>query len=161
MTTTGRKPTAAEVQPEQPTIEERKQKSRIGRDVAESELRRWMSSMKLVISTTGMDAEDRTQLDLNNRRIINAILDGRLVIDQDGVPVYTPRDSVDRSPIRFPRPKGKDLMQSDLFKKNHDVTKAFAIMAATSHESLDRYGEMESTDLYVCLAIAGMYNGGE
>jgi hypothetical protein len=159
--TTARKPTAAEVQPEQPTIEERKQKSRIGRDVAESELRRFMTSMRLVISMKGMDAEDRTQLDLSKRRIINAILDGRLVIDQGGIPIYTPRDSEDKTPIRFPRPKGADFMEADLIKKNHDVTKSFAIMAASSHESIERYGAMESTDLFVCQSIVGLYMGGE
>jgi hypothetical protein len=159
--TTARKPTAAEVQPEQPTIEERKQKPRIGREVAESELRRFMASMRIVISTEGMDAEDRTQLDLNKRRIINAILDGRLEIDKDGVPVYTPRDSEDKSPIRFPRPKGKDLMQSDLLKPNHTVTKSFRIIASATGESDERYRDMELTDVVVCQAIGLLYMGGE
>lgn len=152
-----RKPTAAEVQ-----STERKQKPpRIGLEVAESDLLRFMASMKLLISMEGMDAEDRTQLDLNKRRIINAILDGRLVIDQDGIPIYTPRDSENKEPIRFPRPKGGDFMQSDLIKKNHDVTKAVAIMAASTRESIERYREMESTDFFVCQAIVGLYMGGE
>jgi hypothetical protein len=139
----------------------RRPRTKLGKDVAESDLLRFMASMRLVISMDGMDAEDRTQLELSKRRIINAIVDGRLVIDQDGVPIYTPRDSEDKSQIRFPRPKGADFMQADLIKKNHDITKSFAIMAASTHESVARYAAMESTDLFVCQSIVGLYMGGE
>jgi len=141
--------------------EPRRPRTKLGKDVAESELRRFMSSMRLIFTVKDMDAENRDQFDLNKKRIINALLDGRLVIDQDGVPVYSPRDSDDHDPIKFPRPKGGDFMQADLIKANHNVTKTVKAMAATTHQTMERYQAMESTDFFVCQAIHSLYMAGE
>lgn len=145
--------------------EDKKQKAvpkrKIALEVAESDLLRFMAAMRLNISTDGMDAEDRTQFELNKKRILNALLDGSLLINQDGVPTFTPRDSEDKDPITFPQPKGGDFMQADLIKKNHDITKSYAMMAAASHQPVERYREMLWSDLRVCQAINNLYMGGE
>lgn len=140
---------------------EDKSKRRISPEVAEAEFQRFLDTMDLVFSTEGLDAEDRTQLELQKKRIIRAILDGRLVVDQEGVPVYTPRASEDKDPITFPEPKGGDFMQADLHKKNHDITKSMAILAAATHQPPERYGNMVWSDLKVCQAVHGLYIGGE
>ena len=141
--------------------EPRRSRPKLGQDVAESDLRRFMANMRLNASTEGMDAEDKTQFELNKRRILNALLDGSLVIDQDGVPTFTPRESEDRSSITFPQPKGADFMQADLIKKNREITKSYAMMAASTHQPIERYANMLWCDLWVCQAIVNLYMGGE
>lgn len=141
--------------------EDRGKQRKISRDVAEAEFQRFLDCMRLNFTTEGLDAEDRTQVELHKKRFVNAVMDGRLVVDQKGIPTYTPRDSADKDPITFPQPKGGDFMQADLHKKNHDITKGMAIMAAATHQPLERYRDMEWSDFRVCQAISGLYMGGE
>lgn len=136
------------------------QKPKIGKDVAEADFARFVAAMRLNLSMDGMDAEDRTTLDQQKRRIIDAILAGSLVISEKGVPTFTPQDSENRDPIRFPRPKGADLMAADYVKKGHEIEKSFAIMASATRNPVGRYADMESSDLFVCQAIVNLYMGG-
>lgn len=135
-------------------------KAKIAKEVAEADFGRFVASMRLNLSTEGMDAEDRTQLEQNKRRIIDAALNGSLVFSAEGVPTFTPQDSENREPIVFPQPLGADFMAADFIKKNHDIEKSFSMMAATTHQPLTRFAGMLWSDLRVCQAIANLYMGG-
>jgi len=137
-----------------------KSKTKIAKEVAEADFDRFVAAMRLNLSTEGMEPEDRTQLEQQKRRIIDAALDGSLVMSEKGVPTFTPQDSEDREPIAFPQPKGADFMQADMIRKNHDIEKTYAMMAATTHQKVARYAEMEWSDLRVLQAIANLYMGG-
>lgn len=135
-------------------------KPKIAKEVAESDFDRFVAEMDLDLSTDGMDAEDRTQLEQSKRRIVNAIFAGSLVVDATGIPTFTPRRSEDREPIVFAQPKGADFMQADLIRKNRDIEKSYAIMAASTRQPLSRYATMVWSDLRVCQAIINLYMGG-
>ena len=65
--------------------------SKIAADVAESEFGRFIDSMDLDLNTDGMDDDEKKDLSLQKGRVISAIMNGSLVVNDDGDPVFTPQ----------------------------------------------------------------------
>lgn len=127
-------------------------------EVAEAEFARFCEAMDFDIDPAGMDADDREGFASLKKRIIRAMKNGTLVVDTEGRPVFTPQEGGDA--ITFHEPTGADLMAMDQRKKNADMAKLFAVMAAISKQSSARFSKMKKRDLDVCLAITNLFLGG-
>ncbi len=105
---------------------------KIAKEVAEAEFEKWAEDMDLDHDTDGMDAEDLTAFNKQKNRIVRSIMQGALVFNDDGEAVFTPQHKNAKStdPITFYESDGASLKAMDGKKKNQDMSKTFAVMAA-------------------------------
>lgn len=135
------------------------EKKKAGTEVAEVEFNRFVETMNLDVQDSALNDEDKTSLALNRRRMLLAIEGGSLVIDGNGIPVYTPQRSANCEPITFYEPTGASLMAMDRKKTGADVGKMFTIMADFTKTDEKRFAGLKVSDLNVCMAIATLYLG--
>lgn len=126
--------------------------SKITQEVADAEFNRFVEAMDLDVSPDGMDADDRKGFEKAKRTFVNAVLDGSLVVDEKGQPVFKPKLEGGGA-ITFPEPKGSALMAMDQKKKDHVVAKSFATLAEITGEPQGRFALMPNRDLKVCTSV--------
>lgn len=134
-------------------------RKKVGPAPAELEFNRFVAAMKLDVEEEYLNDEDKAGLQLNRRRMLRAIEDGSLVIDGDGIPIYTPQRSDNTEPITFHEPTGASLMAMDRKKAGADVGKMFSIMADFTRTEQGRFAGLKTSDLNVCMAVATLYLG--
>ncbi len=134
------------------------QESVVAREVAESELERFLEAMDLKERTdpSRLDAEERKNLTETKEDLIRAIMCGRLVINDDGCAVYTPKLGNTKA-ITFGEPSGAELMQMDKVKSGHTIAKQNALLGAMSGEGPQRFAVMKQRDLRVCGALLVLF----
>lgn len=124
---------------------------KISREVAEAELERFLSEMDLQMRTdpSRLDSDDQKKLREVKENVVQSLMSGRLVIDDEGCPVYHPVKG-DPKPIKFNEPGGADLMAMDKFKQTQTIAKQNAILGAMTGEGPQRFANMKQRDLNVC-----------
>lgn len=132
--------------------------SKISPDVAAKELERFFDAMDLDVDPEFMDEDDQKSFDNNHRKLVVAIVEGNLVINEKGEPVYTPKVGNGET-ITFHEPTGASL-QAMRGKKDQDFDKLFGAMADMTHTSVATFSLMKNRDLKVCTAITNFLLGG-
>lgn len=132
------------------------EEEKVALDVAEAEFERFIEKMELDIDPSSMSVEDKASFEKHKRPVIQAIVRGRLVVDEKGQPVYTPVAS-EGSPIVFREVKGSDFMAMDGHKRDHDFAKLYAAMAAQTGQAPKRFANMGKRDLAVCQALSLLF----
>lgn len=127
----------------------------VAEDAALAEFYRFVKAMDIDVDPKGMDDDDRKSFETARRRILRAIELGRLVIDEQGQPLYTPTDGTER--ITFYEPTGASLMAMDQKKRDHNVSKMFATMSDLTRRPITAFSSMKNRDLKVCLAITNLF----
>lgn len=135
------------------------EKKKTGTDVAEVEFQRFVDYMNLDVEDSYLNDEDKAGLATNRHRFIRAVEAGSLVVDEDGIPTYTPQKSDDVTPIVFYEPTGASLMAMDRKKEGADVGKMFTIMADFTKTNQGQFAGLRISDLNVCMAISMLYLG--
>lgn len=126
---------------------------KIVESVAEQEFQRFAEAMDLDVDTGAMNQETLALFERHHRVIVRALMNGSLVIDDKGQPVFTPRAAADKEPIIFAEPKGDSQMAADQKKKDQNVAKLYAQLAAWTGCSMKRFSDMPQRDLKVCEAL--------
>jgi len=128
---------------------------KIAPEAAEAEFVRFAESMDLDVDTGYMDDEDKTQFEKLQRRIVRAICDGSLVVNEKGEAVYTPENesSKHKDAITFHERTGASLMAMDGKKKGHDVSKTYAVMASMCKVPAATFANLAGKDIKVCEAL--------
>ena len=134
---------------------EEKTRPPVAKEVAEEEFERFLEAMDLDFNEDEMDQEDKQEFTKNKGRFIKAVERGRLVVNEKGEPVYSPTDGSD--PITFHEPTGAHFLSSDRKKKNHDVAKMYAVIAATVGDGEARVLALPERDQKVIRAIAILF----
>lgn len=128
---------------------------KVATEVAEHEFVRFCEAMDLDTEPKG-DDEDLRSYNETKRRIVDAICEGRLVVDEDGQPVFTPSDG---GSITFYEPEGSSLLAMDQKKSGHNVGKSFAVLAAMTKQPAMRFSKMKNRDLKICQAVMVLFLG--
>ncbi len=131
------------------------EKNKIAPDFAEAEFNRFGEMMDLDFDKSKMDSEDATSFDKLKNRLVTAIMNGSLIINDDGEAVYTPRNSKSKykEPITFHERTGADLMTMDRGKKNHDMAKTYSIMASMCKVPISTFSGLVGIDGKICEGI--------
>jgi hypothetical protein len=129
--------------------------SKINLEVAEAEFDRFVECMGLLLDTSTMDVEDKTAFDKQKNRIIDAMISGHLVINDDGEAVYTPfrPTSGPKEPITFHERTGASVLAMDGKKKGHDMAKTYAIMAEMCKVHPATFSRLAGPDIKTCEAV--------
>lgn len=130
-------------------------KPKIVPEMAALEFDRWAEEMALDLDTSNMDAEDLTQFDKQRRRLVKAIGDGHLVINENGEAVYTPQNKKTKhtDAITFHERTGSAVMAMDGKKKNYDVAKTYAVMGEMCKVHPNIFATMVGIDGKICEAL--------
>ena len=139
-------------------MSEEKRRATVAEEVAVAEFDRFVEAMDLDVDPKRMDEEDLKSYQAARGRVVDAIIDGHLVIDEEGRPIYTPRKD-NTEPITFYEPTGASLMAMDGKRKGRDVGKMFATLADITRQSEQRFAKMSNRDIKVCLAIVALFLG--
>ena len=126
---------------------------KVALEVAEKEFDRFTNDMDLDVDEKFMDEEDLAAFNKQKRRIITAICNGSLVINDNGEAVYTPQKSGDIEPLVFRERTGASVMAMDNKKKNHDVAKTYAVMGDITKVHQNTFAKMKGIDIKICEAI--------
>lgn len=127
--------------------------NKIDQETALLEFDRFTESMDLDVDESFMDEEDLTSFNKQKRRIVEAVCNGSLVVNDDGEAVYTPQKITLDTPLTFHERTGASIMAQDGKKKNYDVTKMYAIMAEMTKTHPNTFAKMCGIDIKICEAI--------
>lgn len=129
--------------------------NKVDGETAKTEFDRFVESMDLDLDTADMDSEDLTAFNKQKNRILRAIERGTLIVNENGEAVYTPQHSRSKykEPLTFHERTGASLMAMDGKKKNHDVTKTYAVMADMCRVHPGVFAGLVGTDVKLCEAI--------
>lgn len=124
----------------------------ISYDMALLEFNRFADEMDLDIDESLMNEEDLDAFNKYKRRLLKAICNGSLVINENGEAVYRPVKA-DCGELTFHEKDGASLMSMDGKKKNQSMHQTFAVMAALTKKHPGVFAKMKGVDLNVCMAI--------
>jgi hypothetical protein len=131
----------------------------VDRETAELEFERWADAMRIDMDVDGQDDEDALDTESHKRKIVKAIMDGRLVISEaEGFAVFTPPG---KDPISFSK-VNEDIMGAvDRVKihkgKDPQVQKMYAMLATWSGTSIVTFAKMHQADKKVCMALVTLF----
>lgn len=131
---------------------------KVATEVAEAEFARFTEAMDLDTDIERMDGDDQAAFKNQKRRVVRAIEDGHLVVDDKGQPIFTPQLG-DTSPITFFEPTGASLMSMDKKKANENVAKVFATLGDMTKTSAARFSAMKGRDVKLCQALYLLFLG--
>lgn len=135
-----------------------KVEDRVSEEAAVHEFDRFVEAMDLDIDESILNDADKEGLKLNRYRIIKAIRNGSLVVNDQGEPIFTPRRSPKAGgPFHFREPKGGDLMEMDRKKANQDVSKTYGVLGAITKQPQSAFGAMVIGDLNICTSIMTLF----
>lgn len=126
----------------------------IDRETAENEFERWVDAMKIKIDRSGMDENDRRDIAEDREQIVSLIMEGRIEINDNDLLVFQPEEG---RAVTFYRPRGGDLVVMDKKKKNADLGKINASMAAVTRTSEPTFAKMFSSDYQICQVIWSLF----
>ncbi len=133
---------------------------KVDREVAEAEFARFGEAMALDFDTERMDEDDRKSFEQAKTRVVDAIISGAVVINEQGEPLFTPqRTDWEGEPIRFYEPDGATYMAMDRQKRNQDMHKFYAIMAAMTKQSASALSRLKGADAKLCQTMVALFLG--
>ena len=131
------------------------EENKINTEMAEQEFDRFVEEMDIDINVDKLDVEDKTAFDKHKDRIIRAIEQGHLVINDNGEAVYTPHrpKSKYKEAITFHERTGASLMAMDGHKKGRDMAKTYAVMGDMCGLPQKTFAGLSGTDVKICEAL--------
>jgi len=136
---------------------------RIGPDVAESEFQRWVDAMYLTqkLDPTRLDAEERKNLAQQKNVILDALVRGDLVVNEDGCFVFTPSgEKESRGAITIPEPTWDHLRTgTDGKGENAGQGKMMGMFSKVTQIPEERLKKLKLRDVAVCQAVMALFLG--
>lgn len=129
---------------------------KVDKTVAEAEFDRFLESMDIRGPDERSGEEERASFDSLRATIIGAMCDGRLVIDESGQPVYSPKIG-NETALTFHEPTGGDYMAMDGKKDHQKMARMYAVLGSMTKTDPKRFSFMKARDLKVCTAIFSLF----
>ena len=129
----------------------------VAREVAEEEFNRFCDDMDIDRDLSKMDEDDTKGFNDNKDLIVNAIMDGRLVLNDDSEPVYTPKRGKQDNPLTFREPTGATFMAMDRKKSGQDVGKMIALMDEITRSAPGTCARLKGVDFKVARSIVTLF----
>ena len=130
---------------------------KVSLDAAEQEFERFVEKMDLELDEKEMSEDDSQAFKRQKNRLIKSICKGNLVIDENGVPIYTPYKSENKDVLTFHEPNGSTISATDRAKSNELTKKLYSSMAEMTKTTPSIFNKMLMPDLKVCMAIYTLF----
>lgn len=129
----------------------------IAAEVAAAEFDRFIDLNAIDANESAMNGEERLDFAKVKTSLLARIVEGSLVIGENGEATYTPKKSKDCTPIVFKEPTGAAFLAMDRKKKGEDSGKLFATMGEMAHVDPKTFALMALSDTKVCVTIATLF----
>jgi hypothetical protein len=126
----------------------------VDRETANNEFERWAEAMRVDLDTEGLDENDARDLAKDRSVFVKAVMQGRLVVSEEGLAVFTPEGG---DPITFHKPKGNAFTAMDKAKRTQDIGKIFKSMAAITRTAPVTFDKMDVADVKICMTILTLF----
>ena len=126
----------------------------VDRETASIEFERWAKAMRVNVELEGLDENDRRDIAQDRSIFERAIMDGSLVINDEGLAVFTPEGG---DSVTWRKPKGSAFVAMDKKKKSQDFGKIFASMSDITGTSPVTFSKMDVADVKICMAIFTLF----
>ena len=133
--------------------------NKIDKETAEREFFRFGDEMELDFNESEMNPEELETFTEIKAKMIKAQMNGSLVFNDVGEPIFTPRRSGDVKPLHFREPTGASLMAMDQKKQNQQVGKLQMVMGELSKRPPVTFAKLALADFKVCSAIVTCFLG--
>lgn len=133
------------------------EKNTVAREVAEDEFNRFCDSMDIDNDVGAMTEEDEKSFKMPKETFIKAVMQGGLVVNDDGEPVYTPRNSPKVGTLTFREPSGADYMAMDRKKEGQNIGKMWSMADSVTKSSPGTIANLRNRDLKVVQAIMQLF----
>lgn len=130
---------------------------KVAREVALQDFERFCHMMAAYSDAESLKAEeDIKSFEENRDRFVGAIQAGSLVVESDGTVTYTPSNG--GSDLKFSEPLAYHLLAVDRYKKDQNMHKSIALIAALTGKTESEIGKLPQRDMRVLNAIvAGFF----
>lgn len=128
----------------------------VDRETAKAEFDRWCDAWEIDDDVTGMDDEDKTAFEGGKAKIINAIMRGRLSLEDDNTLLF----DTGEEKITVKIPQGAAYMEMDRYKDREGVHKAYAVLGAMTGKSPAFFARMDGRRLKPLMGIISLFLGG-
>jgi hypothetical protein len=134
---------------------EQNKEPRVSREVAESEFDRFVESMSIDVDKSLMDEDEERAFERQKNKLVKAIMDESLVINDEGEAVYTPCNKRSRTdvPLTFNERTGNTLTSTDSKGKNAQAAKMYAMMGDMCRVPPKTFSGLVGQDIKMCEAI--------
>lgn len=130
---------------------------KVAHDVALDEFNRFCESMDIDNNTEAMTEEDAKSFEEPKGVIIRAIMEGSLLINDDGEPEYTPKNSPKVGNLTFREPNGADYMAMDRKKEGQNIAKMWTLAESVTKSAPGTIANLRNRDLKVVRAIMQLF----
>ena len=130
---------------------------KVAREVAEADFERFCEMLDAYSSADDLlNEEDVKSFEDNKGKFVRAVMNGSLVVEEDGTPVYMPRMGDWSTPLRFTEPDaGMISVSVDLGKEREKMRKQIALIAAMTKRTPQEIGRLKQRDFKICNMIVG------
>jgi hypothetical protein len=126
---------------------------KIAPEVAQAEFERFALTFDLETDVEQMTKDQADGFTVMRQTVIRAMRGGSLVVNDKGLPVYTPRFSKETEPLTFYEFDGTTFSNMDKKKDNEHVAKKYAAMGTMTKTNAARFHAMDGRDLKICQAL--------
>ncbi len=131
-------------------------KTIVDRETAKVEFDRLCELWEIDNDMAGMDEEDKAAFEGNKAKIINAVIRGRLAVNDDATLSY---DTGEEN-ITIAIPKGAAYMEMDRYKDREGVHKTYAVLGGMTGKSPSFFANMDGRRLKPLMSIIALFLGG-
>ena len=122
-------------------------------EMAEQEFERMCSAMGVETDMAGEDDDTIKGFDDLKRKVCRALIDGALVLTDDGRPVYT---TVSGKPLEFKEMTGAVLMAMDRVKAGENTAKMFTVIKELTGGGASP-AQLKPKDIRVLFALVSLF----
>lgn len=141
--------------------EENKKKNKIDRETANDLFSNFCEDWELDCDESGMTQDDKIDFDSQKAKIVNAVMKGRLVYENEILTYTVSSKSSDAGKeIEIKRPLGAAYMEMDRFKEREGVHKTYAVLAYMTGQPSSFFAKLDGIDLKPFMAVVTLFLAG-
>lgn len=127
---------------------------KVAAEVAESEFSRMCEAFRVEQDTSELDEKELESWNELRGGIVRDIQRGLLVIDPEGLPIYTPPGG---KPIKFNKPTGATLMALETHAKGKDISNTVAAMGDMTETNKGEFSRLAVQDFRACMRLTNLF----
>ena len=131
----------------------------VAKEVAEEEYSRFADTWDLDTDVSEMDDADRMGYEAHHRRLVRAIRNGTLRVDDEGMLDLDLQWTQNGTTLHFTPPDGAASMEWDRFKAEQQIRKMNSLLAGMTKEPPQIFATMDGRDLKYCQSVAMLFLG--
>jgi hypothetical protein len=129
---------------------------KVAKEVAEPDFARMCVFHRLDIDESEMDEKELESFTVVKSKLVKAIMEGRLVVAEDGLPTYHPH-TPDAKPVTFFRATGASFMAMD--QGTGKIAQSVNALTDMTRSEKGAFAKLEARDFKLCMDLVGLFLG--